>query len=278
MRFSKVVGIFLASLLLILSAAAQETTAGLQGTVKDQSGGVVPNAKVVVTAAMLVGEKAINTDTSGYYRFANLPPGDYTVTVTADGFSSVKRELSLEVGHLPSVDFVLQVGKASQVVEVSSATPVIDVTTNVTTTNVTEDVVNYVPHGTSFQSVIQFAPAARNEPLMGNTTGMAAASFGVAAPGNGNGSSQAGSTVNGNAYGFSVAGGADSENSYLVEGQETANLIGGFSHTNVPFDFVQEVEIKNSGIQAEHGGVGRSRKRRNEKRHERIPRDGVCST
>jgi hypothetical protein len=40
-----------------------------------------------------------------------------------------------------------------------------------------------------------------------------------------------------------------------VEGQETANLIGGFSHTNVPFDFVQEVEIKNSGIQAEHGGA-----------------------
>ena len=55
--------------------------------------------------------------------------------------------------------------------------------------------------------------------------------------------------------GFSVAGGSDSENSYLVEGQETANLIGGFSHTNVPFDFIQEVEIKNSGIQSEHGGA-----------------------
>ena len=52
-----------------------------------------------------------------------------------------------------------------------------------------------------------------------------------------------------------MAGGSDSENSYLVEGQETANLIGGYSHTNVPFDFVQEVEIKNSGIQAEHGGA-----------------------
>lgn len=255
MRFSKMVGILCVSLLLILSAAGQETTAGLQGTVKDQSGGLVPNAKVVVTAATLVGEKTISTDASGYYRFANLPPGDYTITVTAAAFSSEKRELSLEVGHLPSVDFVLQIGKASEVVEVSSATPVIDVTTNVTTTNVTQDVVNYIPHGTSFQSVIQFAPAARNEPLMGNTTGMAATSFNSAAPGNGNGSSQAGAAVNGNTYGFSVAGGSDSENSYLVEGQETANLIGGYSHTNVPFDFVDEVEIKNSGIQAEHGGA-----------------------
>ncbi len=57
------------------------------------------------------------------------------------------------------------------------------------------------------------------------------------------------------AFGFSVAGGSDSENSYLVEGQETANLIGGYSHTNVPFDFIQEVQIKTSGIEAEHGGA-----------------------
>ena len=52
-----------------------------------------------------------------------------------------------------------------------------------------------------------------------------------------------------------MAGGSDSENSYLVEGQETANLIGGYSHTNVPFDFIQEVQIKSSGIEAEHGGA-----------------------
>jgi hypothetical protein len=248
--------LFLSALSLFVSSiVAQETTGGLQGTVKDQSGAVVPNAKVTAKTDTLVGEKAVTTDVGGYYRLSNLPPGSYTLTVTADGFATAKRELTLEVGHLPSVDFVLEIGKASQVVEVTSATPVIDTTTNVTTTNVTEDVINYIPHGISFQSVIQFAPAARNEPLMGNTTMTAASTFNSAAPGNGNGSSQAGSAVNGNTYGFSVAGGSDSENSYLVEGQETANLIGGYSHTNVPFDFVQEVEIKNSGIQAEHGGA-----------------------
>jgi hypothetical protein len=111
---------------------------------------------------------------------------------------------------------------------------------NVTTTNVTQDVIGNIPHGRSFQSVIQFAPAARNEPLMGNTTQ-------GGYPGNGTGGSAPG--------GFSVAGGSDSENSYLVEGQETANLIGGYSRTTVPFDFIEEVEIKNSRIQAEHGGA-----------------------
>jgi len=253
-RFSSMVICLGVLLLLAVCGAAQETTGGLQGTVKDPSGAVVPNAKVVVTASTLVGEKSLETDGSGYYRFANLPPGTYTITVTGIGFETAKRELVLEVGHLPTVDFVLEIGKASQVVEVNSATPVIDTTTNVTTTNVTEGVINSVPHGLSFQSIIQFAPAARNEPLMGTNTTVAQTSFGAASS-NGNGAGQAGSMSNGGGQGFSVGGGSDSENSYLVEGQETANLIGGFSHTNVPFDFIQEVEIKNSGIQSEHGGA-----------------------
>jgi hypothetical protein len=234
--------------LMPMAGRAQETTGGLQGTVKDPSGAVVPNARVALTGASSVGNKEIEADSSGYYRFANLPPGPYTITVTAKGFATVKRELVLEVGHLPTVDFALEVGTASTIVEVSSTAPQIDVTTNVTTTNVTQDVIDNIPHGRSFQSVIQFAPAARNEPLMGNTV-MGGYS------GGGTGGSSPGSIANGSDHGFSVAGGSDSENSYLVEGQETANLIGGYSHTSVPFDFIQEVEIKNSGVEAEHGGA-----------------------
>jgi hypothetical protein len=98
-------------LLLVGSGIAQETTAGLQGTVKDPSGAVVTNAQVVITASTLVGDKQTKTDGSGYYRFANLPPGTYNITVTAKGFATSKREgLILEVGHLPSVDFSLAVG------------------------------------------------------------------------------------------------------------------------------------------------------------------------
>jgi hypothetical protein len=233
--------------LLVFAASmfAQETTGGLQGSVKDPSGAVVSQAHVVVVGTSLTGEKTADTDKSGYYRFANLPPGSYVVTVTAKGFRTIKREgLIIEVGHLPSVDFALEVGGNETVVEVSGAAPAIDVTTETTQTNVTSDVIQEVPHGRSFQSVIQFAPSARNEPLMGNNT-----------QSNGTGGNAPGSTTNGGDHGFSVAGGSDAENSYLVEGQETANLIGGYSHTNVPFDFIQEVQIKSSGIEAEHGGA-----------------------
>jgi hypothetical protein len=232
-------------LLLVANVFAQETTGGLQGTVKDPSGAVVSNAAVELTGISLVGKKTLTTDSSGYYRFANLPPGVYTVTVKASGFSELKRDgIDIQVGHLPSLDLTLAVGAAGTVVEVSGESPVIDVTTETTQTNITADVVQDVPHGRSFQSVIQFAPSASNEPLMGNNR-----------MSNGSGSVSPGNGSNGQAYGYSVAGGSDSENSYLVEGQSTANIIGGYSHTNVPFDFIQEVQVKSEGIEAEHGGA-----------------------
>lgn len=223
----------------------QETTGGLQGLVKDPSGAVIPGAEVTVTAPTLVGAKVVVTDSAGYYRFANLPPGTYKITVKAQGFDSMERSgLIIEAGHLPSVDLPLKLGSVNTVVSVNALeAPLIDVTTTTTTTTVAQDVIQQVPHGTSFQSVIEFAPGARQEPLMGNTSTY------------GNGGTSPGNGGNGNAFGFSVGGAADNENSYLVEGQETAEIIGGYSHTNVPFDFIQETEMKNAGVEAQYGGA-----------------------
>jgi len=220
----------------------QETTAGLQGTVKDASGAVVSNAHIVVRGTTLAGDKALDSDATGYYRFANLPPGVYSLEVTAKGFKTFKRDgLTLEVGHLPTVEISLEVGAAAEIVEVSGRAPVIDVTTNTSQTNVTEDVIANAPHGYSFQSVIQYAPMARNEPLAGAMGGT--------------GGSLPGSSGNGNSVGFSIGGAADSESSYLVEGQDTENISGGYSKANVPFEFIQEVQVKTSGVEAEHGGA-----------------------
>lgn len=231
-----------ALLLFAISAFAQETTAGLQGLIKDPSGAVVPNATVTLTGTTLVGDKSTKSDSGGYYRFANLPPGTYSITVKAEGFSTTKREgLVLETGHLPTVDIALQVGKTETVVEVSGEAPLVDVTTNTNQTNVTEDVIANIPHGNSYQSMIQFSPMARNEPLAGQAGGT--------------GGSLPGSSGNGQAYGYSIGGGADSENGYLIDGQDTQNISGGYSAANVPFEFIQEVQIKTSGIEAEYGGA-----------------------
>jgi carboxypeptidase family protein len=247
MRFSRFVKpfVFLATAAMVLSGMslfAQETTGGLQGTVKDASGAVVSNAHVVVRGSTLAGDKALDTESTGYYRFANLPPGVYSIEVSAKGFKTVKRAgLRIEIGHLPTVDITLEVGTSAEVVEVTAASPVIDVTSNTNQTNLTNDTLLDTPHGYSFQSVIQFAPMARAEPLGGGTGGT-----GGALPG---------SSGNGYNAGFMVGGAADSESSYLVEGQDTEDISGGASRAQVPFDFIQEVQVKTSGIEAAYGGA-----------------------
>jgi hypothetical protein len=220
----------LVAILLISTAFAQETTGGIQGTVKDPQGLTVSKAVVEVTGASLIGTKKIETDGSGYYRFANLPPGAYTIVVTAPGFRSLKQTgLILEVGKLPTIDLKLEVGTIEQTVEVSSEAPIVDVTQSKVQTNVTSDVIVGIPKGRSFQSVIQFAPGARNEPLQKDrATGIA---------------------------GYQIDGASGSENSFLMEGQETSDIRTGQTKTNAPFEFIQEVQIKTSGFEAEYGGA-----------------------
>lgn len=216
-------------------ALAQETTAGIQGIVKDQTGAVVANAAVEISGSALIGTKKATTDSSGFYRFTGLPPGSYTFTVTAKGFKGEKRDgITLEVGRLPNVDVQLEVGAASEVVEVSGTAPLVDVAQSKVQTNVTQDILESAPTGRSFQSVIQFAPGARAEPLQGGPAGT--------------------STTPGQ-LGYQVDGSGNSENSYLVDGQETADVQNGAANTNVPMEFIQEVVVKSSGFEAEHGGA-----------------------
>jgi hypothetical protein len=235
-----------ALLLLVVSAPAQETTGSMQGTVTDPSGAVVPGAHLTLTGTTLIGSKEADSDAQGQYHFANLPPGVYSIKVMAKGFEVLQRgNLAVQVGQLPVINLQLQLGSATSTIEVTTAAPLIDTTTTQNMTDLSNETLSNVPHGLSFQSVIQFAPMARNEPLAGGSAGMSGNS----------GGSLPGSAGNGLAVGFSIGGAADSESSYLVDGQDTENVSGGASNANVPFPFIQEVQVKTSGVQAEYGGA-----------------------
>lgn len=210
--------------LLSTGAFAQETMGGLQGTVKDPSGAVIVNAAVEVRSPALIGVKKQETDQGGYFRFANLPPGLYSVSVTTSGFRGYRKEnIALEVGRLPTLDIVLEVGSTAEVVEVAADAATIDVSQSKVQTNIANNILANVPtQSRSFQSVIQFAPGARSEPLQA---------------------------------GYQIDGASNSENAYLVEGMETASLFDGHSAANVPMDFIQEVQVKTSGFEAEYGGA-----------------------
>ena len=105
-RLQAVASVFAVALFLVFTlsmmqqvAQCQETTGGLQGTIKDPSGAVVPGANVTVTTPTLVGSKEVETDAAGYYRFANLPPGSYTFQITSAG--NATGEALGEVYELP---------------------------------------------------------------------------------------------------------------------------------------------------------------------------------
>src|SRR2546430_9299245 len=108
-------------LTLSMSALAQETTGGVQGTVKDPQGAVIPGATVEVTGTTLIGKKTAVTDSGGYFHFEQLPPGIYSIAVTAAGFASqTQSNLELRTGALPTVTFSMQIGGVTQEVTVSA--------------------------------------------------------------------------------------------------------------------------------------------------------------
>src|SRR5207247_11445439 len=92
-----VLGLLVCLLACSLTAIAQETTGGIQGTVKDPQGAVVPGATVEVTSPALLGKKTAITDAGGYCHFEQLPPGLYSITASTPGFGpSTQANLQLK--------------------------------------------------------------------------------------------------------------------------------------------------------------------------------------
>jgi hypothetical protein len=101
---------------------AQSTTDGaIGGTVYDASGAVVPNAQVAVHNNGTNAELTVTTDASGNYRVTRLQPGLYRVTVSAQGFSTVKADpVTVQVGTVTEFSPRLAVGNVAATVEVTS--------------------------------------------------------------------------------------------------------------------------------------------------------------
>ena len=108
---------------------AQAVGATLSGTVSDQSGGVVPKADVAILNTATGETRNVQTNADGIYSAPNLQPGGYVVTVTASGFSkAVQTGLTLTVGASQVLNLTLQVGQASQTVEVTTEAPTVNLT------------------------------------------------------------------------------------------------------------------------------------------------------
>src|SRR5229473_1127691 len=121
------------------AAAAQTVSAtmgAIDGRVTDHTNAVLPGVTVTISGPAMMGTRVVTTNEEGAYRIAAVPPGDYTIAFTLDGFSPVKRtEIRVGLGFTASVNVQMSVGGIEENVTVTGASPVVDTaSTRITTT------------------------------------------------------------------------------------------------------------------------------------------------
>ena len=115
-----------------IQAMAQEASSGINGTITDAGQGVVPKAQVTARNTGTNLTVSALSNANGFFEFPNLPPGRYTLTVTAPGFQTTSSTaFSILTGQRARVDMVLQVGAVMSTVDVSaSTTQLVNTTSN----------------------------------------------------------------------------------------------------------------------------------------------------
>jgi hypothetical protein len=227
-------GLLLLSLVLVLvvgaGAFAQERTGEIRGTVTDESGAPVPGATIVAESPTVPRPLQTVSDAEGRFQLFNVPLGTYTVTTSLTGFTTHKNTLEVLIGSQLTHNPKLAVGSVTEVVEVTGRALSIDPTSSRSATNITSDQIENLPKsGRGFNSLLSMAPGVFNEPKNGNA--------GVG--------------------GIQVGGSSGAENAFYVDGAEVSDLRRGSlrESNNIPLEFIQEIQVKSGGFEAEFGGA-----------------------
>ncbi len=220
-------GVLLPGVFLALAAALfGQTTGSISGKITDEQGGVLPGVTVEASSAALQGKQSATTDGSGSYRLPILPPGKYQVTTTLQGFASETRAVTVALGSNSVMDFVLRPATKESVV-VAAEAPVINPSTTAIGHNIDQLQIKSLPTDRNYASLAQVTPGVSYDVDPYNPTADNAA--------------------------ISVYGSSSSENSYVIDGVDTSGVEYGKQGTNLNFEFIQEVEIKTGGYEAEYG-------------------------
>src|SRR5438876_4623294 len=99
LSMKRLIGLALAlSLGFVPGLWAQASTGNIYGTVADASGAAIPGATVAISG-VTIGGRTTQTGANGEFRFLNLDPGTYKLTVTMSGFATVNREVVVTTGQ-----------------------------------------------------------------------------------------------------------------------------------------------------------------------------------
>jgi len=220
--------------------SAQMVGATISGTVVDPSGAVIAGVKIVVTNVSLGSVANAATNSVGVFVAPNLPPGTYELTVSATGFSTlVRNRITLTVGEELVLNLTLQIGNASQQIEVNTEAPTVDLANATIGGVVTETNVEALPlNGRSWSDLAILAPGVHtvgNQPALSSTD----------------------RTKRGMGLELSISGGRPQQNNYLLDGVNINNytnagpgsLLGG----NLGTDAVGEFTVLTTNYSAEYG-------------------------
>ena len=206
-----------------LPAIAQERFGDITGTVVDQTGAVLPGVTVTVTNNETLRSSVTVTNSIGVYYARGLEPGRYTVKFELSGFTGQEApNVSLLLGTTADVNATLRVGGLTETVQIVAEVPLIDIGSTTHQKNIPAEEFDVIPKGRSFQSLATALPSVSTGELEG---------------------------------GLQVNGASAGENNFLVDGVSVVSLVHGNQRQEAVFEYLQEVQVKTSGLEAEYGGA-----------------------
>jgi hypothetical protein len=237
--FSRKLPLFAGLLLFVPLAFGQGVSGRILGTILDKSNAAVPNATVTITNQNTGTTARILTNSNGAYRVDNLPPGNYQVSLEAQGFRPViSKGNVVTVDNATVADFTLEVGSTTESIEVSAVNPLIDTTSSSLGAVVGEkDIASLPLNGRIFSQLVQIIP------------GSVATGFG-SAPEAAAGAGAAGAitaSVNGMPWGGTT---------YTLDGVNNMELLNAFINVTPPLDSLQEIKISTNNADATVGTYG----------------------
>lgn len=227
---------FLLSLILAISLAAtfsdaQSTGGRIRGTVIDPSGGAVVGATVTLINEATHATREAQTGANGEYVFLEVPVGTYEIDAISQGFKkSTRKGIALNLNEVVSVDISLQVGGATDIVEVAGAPPVIDTTSTQLGAVVNERSSTQLPlNQRDVYQLLQLQPGVQSQ--LGNDLFYGSDKAGVV-------------TVN---------GGRGRSNNYTVNGGDGNDLFANLPAIEPSPDSIEEFRVISNTFDAEYG-------------------------
>ncbi len=142
-------------------AIAQSSVSGaVGGVVTDASSAVIPNVNVTLLNTGTNREDSVTTEADGRFKFDNLQPGTYTLSIKMPGFADYKREqIRVEVGRTSTVDATLQVSGTLTEIAIVADLPLVNTESKEFASNINQTAINELPiNGRRWSNFVMLAP------------------------------------------------------------------------------------------------------------------------